>query len=75
MAFTINDPKFIDSGGFVGWTVGTNGAFVPTDLPPDNHGATGTWLSAGTGTDEETGDGCFTGGCPGQSATSQIHRS
>ena len=53
MAFTINDPKFIDSGGFVGWSVGTNGAWVPTDLPPDNHGATGTWLSAGTGTDNQ----------------------
>jgi hypothetical protein len=62
MAFTINDPKFIDDGfgGFVGWTVGTNGAFVPTDLPPDNHGATGTWLSAGTGTDNQIyQDGVF----------------
>jgi hypothetical protein len=62
MAFTINDPKFIDDGvgGFVGWTVGTNGAFVPTDLPPDNHGATGTWLTAGTGTDNQIyQDGVF----------------
>jgi hypothetical protein len=53
MAFTINDPKFIDSGGFVGWTVGTNGAWQPTDLPPDNHGATGIWATAGTGTDNQ----------------------
>ena len=62
MAFTINDPKFIDDGvgGFVGWTVGTNGAWIPTDLPPDNHGATGTWITAGTGTDNQIyQDGVF----------------
>lgn len=53
MAFTISDPYFIDngSGGFVGWTVGSNGAWQPTDIAPDNHGATGVWLTPGTGTD------------------------
>lgn len=60
MAFTINNPKFIDSGGFVGWTVGANLAWIPADLAPDNHGATGTWLSAGTGTDNQIyQDGVF----------------
>jgi len=55
MAFTINDPKFIDDGfgGFVGWSVGANNAWIPTDLPPDNHGTTGTWLTVGTGTDNQ----------------------
>jgi hypothetical protein len=55
MAFTINDPRFIDDGfgGFVGWTVGGNGAFAPANLAPDSHGANGTWLTAGTGTDNQ----------------------
>ena len=55
MAFTINDPKFIDDGvgGFVGWSVGANNAWIPADLAPDNHGATGVWATVGTGTDNQ----------------------
>src|SRR3954463_8103427 len=53
MSYTILNPTFIDdgAGGFTDWTVGVNGAWHPTDVAPDNHGATGTYLIPGTGTD------------------------
>ncbi len=55
MSFTILNPSFIDdgAGGFTSWSVGANVAWTPEDLAPDNHGATGVYLSAGTGTDNQ----------------------
>lgn len=59
MSFTILNPTFINdgAGGFTDWTIGANGAWSPTDLPPDDHGATGVYLSAGTGTDNQVYQG------------------
>lgn len=45
MSYTIFNPKFKDngSGGFMNWNIGANGAWTPTDVPPDNTGATGLY--------------------------------
>lgn len=51
MAFTILNPRFVFSGTIANWTIGANLAWAPALLPPDNSGATGVYLSAGTGND------------------------
>ena len=54
MSYTILNPTFIDSvspAGFANWTVGTNNAWVPADVAPDDHGAVGLYSSSGSGTD------------------------
>lgn len=47
----VNNPNFTDDGvtPFANWTVGANVAWVPTDIYPGLHGATGAFFISGTG--------------------------